>query len=224
MTIMRDDSTRSRDPDELLARVQAEEQQRQARGRLKIFLGYAAGVGKTYAMLEAAHQRRDEGVDVVVGYVETHGRAETEALLADLEVDPAPAGRLPRRTAARDGRGRRAGAPAPARAGGRAGPHQRPRLAPPQALPGCRGAAGRRHRRLHHAEHPAPGEPERRGGADHRRHRARDGARQRAGRGQRDRADRPAAAGAAAAPAGGQGLRARAGCAAPSSSSSARAT
>jgi two-component system sensor histidine kinase KdpD len=75
------------DPDELLARVQAEEARR-ARGKLKIFLGYAAGVGKTYAMLEAAHQRRNEGVDVAVGYVETHGRVETEALLADLEVVP----------------------------------------------------------------------------------------------------------------------------------------
>jgi two-component system sensor histidine kinase KdpD len=74
-------------PDELLARVQAEEA-RQARGKLKIFLGYAAGVGKTYAMLEAAHQRRAEGVDVVVGYIETHGRAETEALAANLEVVP----------------------------------------------------------------------------------------------------------------------------------------
>jgi two-component system sensor histidine kinase KdpD len=75
------------DPDELLARVQAEEQQ-QARGRLKIFLGYAAGVGKTFAMLEAAHQRRAEGVDVVVGYIETHRRAETESKLAGLEVIP----------------------------------------------------------------------------------------------------------------------------------------
>lgn len=75
------------DPDELLARVQAEEA-RQRRGKLKIFLGYAAGVGKTYAMLEAAHQRQAEGVDVVVGYVETHGRAETEALVADFEVIP----------------------------------------------------------------------------------------------------------------------------------------
>lgn len=75
------------DPDTLLARVQAEEQQ-PTRGRLKIFLGYAAGVGKTYAMLEAAHQRQAEGVDVVVAYVETHGRAETEALLQGLEVLP----------------------------------------------------------------------------------------------------------------------------------------
>lgn len=75
------------DPDRLLARLQDEEQ-RQERGRLKIFLGYAAGVGKTYAMLEAAHQRRHEGVDVVVGYIETHARVETEGLLAGLEILP----------------------------------------------------------------------------------------------------------------------------------------
>ncbi len=74
-------------PDELLARVQAEEQE-QKRGHLKIFLGYAAGVGKTYAMLEAAHQRKEEGVDVAVGYVETHQRVETEALVEGLEVIP----------------------------------------------------------------------------------------------------------------------------------------
>jgi two-component system sensor histidine kinase KdpD len=59
-----------------------------SRGKLKIFLGYAAGVGKTFAMLEAAHQRKREGVDLVVGYVETHGRTETEAMLAGLEVLP----------------------------------------------------------------------------------------------------------------------------------------
>jgi len=70
-------------PDHLLEQVQAEERRRE-RGRLKVFLGYAAGVGKTYAMLEAARQRRAEGVDVAAAYVETHGRAETEALLADL--------------------------------------------------------------------------------------------------------------------------------------------
>ncbi len=74
-------------PDDLLARLQSEEQQ-QTHGRLKIFLGYAAGVGKTYAMLEAAHQRRAERIDIVVGYVETHKRAETEALVADLEIIP----------------------------------------------------------------------------------------------------------------------------------------
>src|SRR5262245_13854032 len=74
-------------PDALLARVQAEEA-RQARGKLKIFFGATAGVGKTYAMLKAAHERRAEGVDVVVGWVDTHGRAETAALLEGLEVLP----------------------------------------------------------------------------------------------------------------------------------------
>src|SRR5436190_7079972 len=75
-------------PDELLARVQADEA-RARRGRLKIFFGYAAGVGKTYAMLEAARREKAAGVDVVVGYVEPHGRPETEALLEGLEVLPA---------------------------------------------------------------------------------------------------------------------------------------
>jgi two-component system sensor histidine kinase KdpD len=73
------------DPDELLKQIQADEP---TRGRLKIFLGYAAGVGKTYAMLEAAHQRQKQGVDVVIGYVETHGRVETEAFMSGLEVLP----------------------------------------------------------------------------------------------------------------------------------------
>jgi len=75
------------DPDVLLARVQAEDRQPE-RGKLKIFLGAAAGVGKTYSMLDAARLRRDEGIDVVVGVVETHGRIETEALLAGLEILP----------------------------------------------------------------------------------------------------------------------------------------
>ncbi|MDF9392278.1 MULTISPECIES: sensor histidine kinase [Methylococcus] len=75
------------DPDALLARVERE-QARARRGRLKIFFGAAAGVGKTYAMLQAARERRAEGVDVVVGVVETHGRKETAALLEGLEVLP----------------------------------------------------------------------------------------------------------------------------------------
>src|SRR5213078_1961919 len=57
-------------------------------GRLKIFVGAAPGVGKTYEMLQSAHARRKAGIDVVVGVVETHGRAETEALLDGLEVMP----------------------------------------------------------------------------------------------------------------------------------------
>lgn len=75
------------DPDALLAQVQREEASRH-RGRLKIFFGMAPGVGKTYAMLQAGQQRRSEGVDVVVGIVETHRRADTAALLQDLEQLP----------------------------------------------------------------------------------------------------------------------------------------
>ena len=73
-------------PDELMARIKAEEQQKK-RGKLTIFLGYAAGVGKTYTMLEAAQRRKNE-VDLVVAYAETHGRAETDALLRGLEIIP----------------------------------------------------------------------------------------------------------------------------------------
>ena len=72
------------DPDALLARVQ-EEEARSRRGKLKIFLGASAGVGKTYAMLEAGQKHRREGHDVVVGWVETHGRQETARLLEGLE-------------------------------------------------------------------------------------------------------------------------------------------
>lgn len=75
------------DPDQLLAHVQAEEA-RARRGRLRIFFGSSAGVGKTYAMLEAAHNMRANGSDVVVGYVEPHGRADTERLLEGLEQLP----------------------------------------------------------------------------------------------------------------------------------------
>src|SRR5882757_1231665 len=57
-------------------------------GRLKIFLGAAPGVGKTYEMLQSAHAKRKSGIDVVVGVVETHGRAETQALVEGLEVVP----------------------------------------------------------------------------------------------------------------------------------------
>jgi two-component system, OmpR family, sensor histidine kinase KdpD len=75
------------DPEALLTRLK-EEEARARRGKLKVFFGAAAGVGKTYAMLEAAREQRADGVDVVVGYVETHKRPETEALLEGLEVLP----------------------------------------------------------------------------------------------------------------------------------------
>ncbi len=76
-----------RSPEELLARIR-EEEARAGRGRLKIFFGANPGVGKTFAMLEEARARRLEGMDVVVGVVETHGRADTAALLAGLEELP----------------------------------------------------------------------------------------------------------------------------------------
>ena len=74
-------------PDELLARIEREASQRH-RGRLKIFFGAAAGVGKTYAMLLAAREKRAEHIDIVVGLVETHGRKDTAALVEGLEVLP----------------------------------------------------------------------------------------------------------------------------------------
>src|SRR6266508_1459560 len=62
--------------------------ERAKRGRLKLYLGFAAGVGKTYRMLEEAHALKRRGVDVVLGFIETHGRADTGALIADLEQVP----------------------------------------------------------------------------------------------------------------------------------------
>lgn len=75
------------DPDALLALAQAKEPQAR-RGRLKIFFGMSAGVGKTYAMLQEAQERQRAGIDVVVGYIETHKRPETDALKQGLEELP----------------------------------------------------------------------------------------------------------------------------------------
>ncbi len=72
-------------PEALLEAARREEG---ASGKLKIFVGAAPGVGKTYEMLQSAHAKRKAGIDVVVGFVETHGRAETEALVRGLEVIP----------------------------------------------------------------------------------------------------------------------------------------
>ena len=79
----RDNAERRPSPDALLREAQQVEQ-----GRLKIFLGAAPGVGKTYEMLTAARAKKAEGTDVVIGVVETHGRKETEALLQGLEIVP----------------------------------------------------------------------------------------------------------------------------------------
>lgn len=80
------------DPDALLALAGGN-----GRGKLTLFLGAAPGVGKTYAMLSRARRLRVEGIDIVVGLVETHGRGETSSLLDGLEI-------LPRRTIDHEGR------------------------------------------------------------------------------------------------------------------------
>ena len=85
MADQRRDHEKRPSPDALLEAARRESDQT---GRLKIFVGAAPGVGKTYEMLQSAHARLKAGVDVVVGVVETHGRAETEALLRGLEVIP----------------------------------------------------------------------------------------------------------------------------------------
>lgn len=74
-------------PEQLL-QVSQEEEQNHTRGHLRIFFGYAAGVGKTYAMLKAAHAARQRGIDVVAGYIEPHVRPQTTALLNGLELLP----------------------------------------------------------------------------------------------------------------------------------------
>ena len=85
---MNDNDERERpSPEAMLKLAQAEEDQA-AKGKLKMFLGYAAGVGKTYSMLTVAHQLKKEGTDVVAAYIESHGRMETDALLQGLEVTP----------------------------------------------------------------------------------------------------------------------------------------
>src|ERR1700684_504533 len=80
---MSQDAPTRPDPDALLA-----EANRQGRGRLRVYLGMAPGVGKTFEMLTAGKRRQTEGVDVAVGVVETHGRRDTEALTEGLEVLP----------------------------------------------------------------------------------------------------------------------------------------
>jgi two-component system, OmpR family, sensor histidine kinase KdpD len=75
------------DPDKLLAQIK-EKEAKEKKGKLKIYFGMCAGVGKTYAMLQDAQREMHDGVDVVLGYIETHGRLETEALLKGLSIIP----------------------------------------------------------------------------------------------------------------------------------------
>ena len=78
---------RRQNPEQLLKSIQTDEENRN-KGHLKIFFGYAAGVGKTYAMLEAAHMAKQQGIDVIAGYIEPHSHPKTAALLNGLEVLP----------------------------------------------------------------------------------------------------------------------------------------
>ena len=185
--------------------------QQSARGRLKIFLGAAPGVGKTYEMLSAAPARatrrrrcrrrrgrdprpaRNRGAARRASRSFPRQRVEYKGrMLAEMDLDAILA------------------APPAAGAGRRAGAHQRAGQPPSQALHGRRGAARRRHRRLHHAQHPARRKPERRGRPDHPHPGARDGAGFDHRPGRRHRADRPDAGRPDPAPEGRQGL-----CAAP---------
>lgn len=75
------------DPDDLLQSLKREEE-RETKGKLKIFFGMCAGVGKTYDMLKAAHEAESKGISILIGYVETHGRPDTEELLVGLEILP----------------------------------------------------------------------------------------------------------------------------------------
>ena len=173
------------DPDALLAAFR-----RETAGRLKVFLGAAPGVGKTYAMLQNARRLKDEGVDVVIGLVETHGRAETSALVEGLEV-------LPRRRIeyhGRDARGIRSGRGADAQAQAdrrrRTRPHQRSGQPSSQALAGRAGAARRRRQRMDGAQHPASRESRRRRFSHYRRRGSRDRSRPGLAGGRRRRSGR----------------------------------
>ena len=160
-----------------MAEIQLEKHQEPA--KLRIYIGAAPGVGKTYDMLnDAYNMKHQQGVDVVIGLVETHGRKETEARIRDLEVIPQK--EIPYRgvNSERDGRGRDHRAPPAYRGGGRAGPHQRARQQESQTVRRCAGAAGRGHQRDDRGEHPAPGNAERRREPFGQHHHPRDRSRQ----------------------------------------------
>ena len=80
---MPDNASNTKTADQILKEVQKER-----RGKLKLFFGAAPGVGKTYAMLQEVQEKRAQGLDVLVGWVDTHARKDTEAMLAGLEVLP----------------------------------------------------------------------------------------------------------------------------------------
>ncbi len=148
---------------------------RMSRGTLRLYLGAAPGVGKTYAMLNEGWRRKERGTDVVIGWVQDHGRPQTDAQIRDLEV-------FPRRTVEYRGQSFEemdtdgsAGAEADARPGRRAGPYQRARVQARQAVAGRRGAARGRHQRHLQPQPAASRIAQRRRGPHHGRRAAGDG-------------------------------------------------
>ena len=155
----------------------------------------AAGVGKTYRMLQEGHAELEAGRDVVIGYLEPHGRAETERARRGL---PQVARRRVDTATSRSARwtSRRCSRAPGARADRRARAHERARRRARQALRGHRGRARGRHRRVLHGQRAAPGVAQRPGRRAHGRARARDVPRLRAVRRRRGRARRHDPAGA----------------------------
>ncbi len=180
------------------------------KGHLKVFIGMAPGVGKTYRMLQEGVAEADSGRDVVVGYLETHGRAETLAQAEGLEIIPRRHRALPRHAARGDGPAGGAGARARAVPDRRARARERTRPRAREALRGRARRARRGDRRVLDGQRPAPGEPQRPGRRADRGARARDDPGRRAVRRGRGGADRPDPRGADRAPARRQGVPAAA--------------
>ena len=182
------------------------------RGKLRIYLGPAPGVGKTYAMLDEGWRRRERGTDVVIGLVVTHDRPQTIAQIRDLEIVPprrtsciaAACGTRSTSTRSSPG-GRRSCSSTSSRTRNVPGSAQR------EALAGHRGAARRRHRGHLDGEHPAPRERQRRRQSHHRRGPARDGSRLGGAARRSDRARRHEPGGAATPDGARQHLPAREG-------------
>ena len=212
------------DPDQLLAQVKAQRGVRAARPAAHLLRRIG---GRRQDLRDAdrgARAARTKARTSSSASLETHGRKETEALLQGLEILPrakiAYQDRTLRRIRSRCG----ARAPPGADPRRRARAHQRAGLAPSEALAGHRRAAGRRHRRVHDAQRPAPREPERRRRRHHRHQRLGDGARHVLRPGRRSRAGRRLGRRPARAAEGRQGVPARADRARRRATSSARAT
>ena len=154
--------------EEMLARIGTANGERE-RGRLRVYLGMAPGVGKTYRMLEEGHRRTARGTDLVVGFVEAHGRPETDEAPRRAGDRPAAPGRVSRCRGRGDGHRRDPRASPDRCTGRRARPHERARLGADEALGRRQRPARCRHRRRQHLQHPAPRFGRRRRRDDHRR-------------------------------------------------------